>query len=162
MDTATTRGISQSRFATSYEESPRGFRTTIQNIVKENHRLVWLVCASISLLSTRNLLVENNVHYPLQLYTIAFVTATAYVLCLHRFTGVAQGTGEVEERRKTTVPGTLLVAVAQCLAASSMLCMMQAILHFTNLPVLVMLTVSLPSPLPYKVLLTMLDNCLLY
>lgn len=49
-------------------ESISGRRNAANEVTRAQRRFVWLVCASVSLLSARHLLVERNMHYPRCLY----------------------------------------------------------------------------------------------
>ncbi|KAF1843628.1 uncharacterized protein K460DRAFT_316190 [Cucurbitaria berberidis CBS 394.84] len=120
--------------------SPHDFRRSIRNTIQNPHRLLWLGCATVSLLSARHLLVEQNVHSPLQLYIYQLAAAATFIFCLHPWRRKVQETSEQEQWKKATVQGTLMVAGAHCLLAISMSCTMQAILHFRNFPVLIFMT----------------------
>jgi hypothetical protein len=105
-------------------------------------RLVWIVSAGISLLSTRYLLVEFNFHYPLLLY-LSHLSAVAYVVILQYFLVPKPHNADIEQpARNRTGRGSLMATGAMCFAALSMVCMLQAIVKNRNLPTLVMLTVG--------------------
>ena len=106
-------------------------------------RFVWTVSASVSLLSTRYLLVESNFHYPVLLYLAQLIVATVAVIVQTTRSRKARGEEHVQRRGRQMHRGTYMALGAMCFAALSMLCMLQAVLHFTNLPTLTMLVVSL-------------------
>ncbi|KAL6712038.1 hypothetical protein ACN47E_003081 [Coniothyrium glycines] len=101
----------------------------------------WVFCASVSLLSARHLLVEQNIHYPLQLY---FTQLAVFAIMKLRFPSVWQYTqkllhGDLHLSISMTRGTTLLVA-SMCFTSLSTICFLQATLHFHNLPTLVMTT----------------------
>jgi peptidoglycan/LPS O-acetylase OafA/YrhL len=119
-------------------------RHALCNIVHNHRRLIWVICASISLLSARHLLVEQNIHYPLQLYFNQLIVAGLITLWPYRRW---QDTRELfrkrSQSRRPITWGTVLLAVSMCFMSLSIICTLQAILHFQNLPTLVMMTVRL-------------------
>ena len=123
-------------------QSLRGFRHTVYNIFQEHRWPLWLVCATVALLSARQLLIERNLHYPLQLYINQLLAAATITICLFCWRRPAQAASEQQRRTSSTIMAHFLLAITQCFVALSMIFTMQAILHFTNLPVLVMMTVS--------------------
>lgn len=105
-------------------------------------QLMWVACASTSLLTTRHLVVERNVHYPQRLYfnQLAVTGLLALRPCV--------GWGHIQRpfRRKlwpwrSMTRGTALVSASVCFMYVSAICFLQAVLHFYNLPVLAMITV---------------------
>lgn len=131
-----------------YNGTSRGFRggeTRYQcrNAGTANKKLeFWVICASISLLSARHLLVERNMHYPLQLYFNQLI-ATAILAWRPRLAWRCVRSpclGRPQLSRLMTRGTTLLVASVCCTSLST-ICMLQATLHFYNLPVLAMITV---------------------
>jgi hypothetical protein len=138
-----------------------GLSQTILNKLEEHRRLVWIVCATTALLTTRNLLIERNLHYPLQLY-ISQISATAITaLCLYSWRRkIPEGDGH--GRRKTrSILGTAIVVALHCLESLSMWCVMQAVMHTANLPLLPMIVVSVYKPVILRITLTPPDDSLL-
>lgn len=122
------------------QESPFQRRTVCDRL-QDYRQLGWLACATTSLLTTRHLLIERNLHYPLQLY-ITQIAATALVAFLfHPWRPSAQHASEQDQRRKRPVQGGLLLAASNLLQAVSAFCIVQAVLHTSNLPLLCMITV---------------------
>jgi hypothetical protein len=119
-----------------------GPRHAIFSTESGHQRIVWFVCASISLLSARALLVEQNIHYPLQLYFNQVAAAGLLTLWPYK---KRQHTRELSHEssqcRKFTTWGAVLLVASTCSISLSMLCTLQAILHFQNLPTFVMMTV---------------------
>ncbi|KAF1924465.1 uncharacterized protein M421DRAFT_72346 [Didymella exigua CBS 183.55] len=115
--------------------------STSSSIFVVHRRLVWLVCTSISLLSARHLLVEQNLHYPLQLY-FGQLVITAFVALQPCWTWpeTQEPFRERPESRSSATWGTILFLTSMCLTALSTICALQAILHFQNLPTLIMMT----------------------
>ena len=135
--------------AGAFQISPlQNFRHKIGSALQDHRWPIWLICSAVSLLSTRHLLIEQYLHYPLQLYINQLIATAAISLCLHSWprSRKDQGAGEQERWVKTSRRGRSLVISVQYFAmAQSLICTMQAVLHFTNLPALVMLTVSWTS-----------------
>jgi hypothetical protein len=124
------------------QESPFQRRTVYERL-QDYRQLGWLLCATTSLLSTRHLLVERNLHFPLQLY-ITQIAATALVaFFLHPWKPSVRETSGQESRRKRPVQGALLLAASNLLQAVSAFCIVQAVLHTSNLPLLCMITVCI-------------------
>lgn len=119
-----------------------GPRSVTCSAIRVHKPFIWVICASISLLSARHLLVEQNIHYPLQLYfnQLAVTAIMAlrprlgwrYVQKLFR--------GESQLCRSMT-RGTALLVASVCSTSLSTICILQATLHFYNLPTLVMISV---------------------
>jgi hypothetical protein len=117
-------------------------RSNTRRCLSHQSRLVWIASAGISLLSTRYLLVELNLHYPL-LLCLAQLSALAVVVILQHFwEPKARDTDAEEAARNRMGRGSLMAIGAMCFAALSMICMLQAVLHNKNLPTLIMLTVG--------------------
>jgi hypothetical protein len=107
-------------------------------------RLAWLVCASIAVLSARHLLVERNLHYPLQLYFAQLAVSALFALRPFWSRKDAQASfRERPEARASATRGVVLLLTAMCLGSLSTVCALQAILHVTNLPTLILMTVSI-------------------
>jgi hypothetical protein len=107
-------------------------------------RVAWLACASIALLSARHLLVEQNLHYPLQLYFAQLAVSALVALrpCWTR-QDVQEPFRERPEPRGSATRGMVLLVTSMCLMSVSTICALQAILHVQNLPTLIMMTVRL-------------------
>jgi hypothetical protein len=123
-------------------ESMSGRHNATYDAARMWKHVFWVVCACISLLSARHLLVERNIHYPQRLYfnQLAVTCLLALRPCF--------GWGYIQRpfRRKlrpwrSMTRGTALAAVSVCFTYISAICLLQAALHFYNLPVLVMITV---------------------
>lgn len=118
-------------------------RRSVYEQIQDHKSLLWLPCATTSLLTTRHLLVESNLHYPLQLYSWQ-ISATAFLaLISHVWRRYEQNSAEQEHLENRPVQATLLVAASHCLQAIAALCITQAVLHTSNLPLLYMVAVSL-------------------
>lgn len=114
----------------------------MSSAIRVHRPFIWVVCASISLLSARHLLVERNMHYPLQLYFNQLVF-TAILVWRPRLTWryvKKLSQGEPQLWRLMT-KGTALLTASVCFTSLSTICILQATLHFYNLPVLAMITV---------------------
>lgn len=127
-------------------ESMSGRLNATYDAARIQRQLLWAVCACISLLSARHLAVERNIHYPQRLYFNQLAVAGLMALrpCL--------GWGHIQRpfRRKlrpwrSMTKGTALIATSVCFMYVSTICFLQAVLHFYNLPVLVMITVRVIS-----------------
>jgi hypothetical protein len=117
-------------------------RFAMSSAIRVYKPLIWVVCASISLLSARHLLVERNMHYPLQLYfnQLFFTAILAWRprlawRCVQRLSR-----GESQLWTSMT-KGTALLIASMCFTSLSTICLLQATLHFYNLPILAMITV---------------------
>ena len=119
-----------------------GPRYVTCNAVCVHRRFIWVVCASISLLSARYLLVEQNIHYPLQLYCnqLAITGFIALRPCLGWRYIQKVFRGKSQPWRSIT-RGTVLITASVCFTSLSTICILEATLHFHNLPTLVMMTV---------------------
>lgn len=101
-------------------------------------RCAWTVSAALSLLSSRYLLVDLNVHYPLHLHLVQLGAAATIATILHLRRRSAS-TGLSDE---TSRPRWSVFVVLAALMASATIFSLQAVLHIQNLPTLAMLTVS--------------------
>ncbi|KAF2869135.1 hypothetical protein BDV95DRAFT_112948 [Massariosphaeria phaeospora] len=104
--------------------------------IRSHPRYVWTLCAGLSLLSSKYLLVDLNVHFPLHLHLLQL--ATTALLSLSLSTRRHQTSAEAAKR--PTVVGWLFLVVLASLMAASTAMTTQAILHFQNMPTLVMLS----------------------
>ncbi len=120
-------------------------RYTARTAMQEYRWPIWLFCSTISLLSSRNLLIERYQHYPKQLYINQLIAAVAIALCLHSWPRGNQPASEQQQRlpRQKRRGRPLLLNAHYFIVAQSMLCTMQAVLHFTNFPVFIMIAVSI-------------------
>jgi hypothetical protein len=135
-------------------------RTVFQRL-QDYRQLAWLLCATTSLLTTRHLLIEENFHYPLQLY-ISQISATAIVtLGLHPWRRKTREISGQERHSNRSWRQTVILAAAHCLEALSAYCTLQAVLHTANLPLLCMLIVSGPTIRRLPITLTPSADCLL-
>lgn len=124
------------------DEMPPETNIGLQSWASCHPRFIWTLCVIASLLSSRYLLVESNFHYPTLLYLAQLLVATA-ILVFHAPRWEVQHDGKQNRQRMGAIHApTLLIFGSMCFTATSMLCVWQAVLHFTNLPVLVMLIVS--------------------
>ena len=123
--------------AGAFQEPPLySLRRTLRIVMQEHRWPIWLLCAAVSLLSSRNLLIERYLHHPKQLYINQLVAAAAIALCLHLWAPNNHPPSELERRTKPIRRARALALNIHFFAvAQSMLCTMQAILHFTNFPV---------------------------
>jgi hypothetical protein len=118
---------------------------TVPERLQDHRQLAWLLCATTSLLTTRHLLVERNIHYPLQLY-LGQITATVVIaLILHLWRRKTREISGQERHSNRSWRQTLMLAAAHCSEALSAYCTLQAVLHTANLPLLCMLIVSCPT-----------------
>jgi len=128
-----------------HTESSCGSLHAICNALHVHRRLVWIFCASTSLLSARHLLVEQNIHYPLQLYFAQLaVTGLIALRPYLRWQDTQDPFRERSQSERRMTWGTALIAASTCFTSLSTICALQAILHFQNFPTLVMMTVRLP------------------
>jgi hypothetical protein len=128
---------------TRMNEAPRfKIRNNARSCLSHQSRLVWIASAGISLLSTRYLLVELNLHYPLLLYLVQLSALAVVVIVQYFWEPKASETDAEDTARNRMGRGSLMAIGAMCFAALSMICMLQAVLHNKNLPTLVMLTVG--------------------
>jgi hypothetical protein len=100
---------------------------------------IWAVAATVSILSSRYLLVELNLHYPLHLHLLQLATAGAIAS-----TDYLQHTASssVPSSKRTTWPDLFPFAIVATLMATAAVFSVQAVLHSQNLPTLIMLAVS--------------------
>jgi hypothetical protein len=115
---------------------------SLLNIDHGYGRPLWVFCTTVSLLSARYLLVEQNVHYPLQLYFNQLFVACLMILWRYRRSDDTQEL--FVERPKFWRPitwGAVMISLSLGFKSLSTICVLQAILHFQNLPTLVMMTV---------------------
>jgi hypothetical protein len=116
---------------------------TVSDRIQDHRQLAWLLCATTSLLTTRHLLVEGNLHYPLQLYSCQIVATAIFAFLSRLWRRTGQERSDQEQPRKQPIQASLSVAASQCLQAVAALCITQAVLHTSNLPLLCMMAVSL-------------------
>jgi hypothetical protein len=119
-----------------------GPRYVMCNAMRVHRRFIWVIFASISLLSARHLLVEQNIHFPLQLYFNQLGVAGLIALwpCFRWQDTQKLFHGWSRPWRPMT-RGTILIIASMCISSLSTICTLQAILHFHNLPTLIMMTV---------------------
>lgn len=110
--------------------------------VRAYKRFLWVVCASISMLSARHILVEQNIHYPLQLYfnQLAVIGLMALRSCFG-WRDIRNLSRENPQPWRLMTRGTVLLTASMCFTSLSTICTLQAILHFHNLPTVVMMIV---------------------
>ena len=116
-------------------------RSAVDSDFRTRRRSVWVICASITLLSARHLLVEQNIHYPLQLY-LNHVAALGVVALRQYWKTWPVQPREGPVLSKPTARGTVLTTAAFCFSSLSTICTLQACLHVQNLPTLAMAVVS--------------------
>lgn len=130
----------------SLAEPTRGFRYLVRDAMRVYKRFIWVICASISLISARHLLVEQNIHYPLQLY-FGHIAVAGFIASRPFWTW--EDTPKLLRARpqpsRFINRGTVLVTASMCFASLSTICTLQAVLHVQNLPTLVMMIVRLSS-----------------
>lgn len=108
--------------------------------LQSRNRLVWTVSAILSLLTSRYLLVELNVHYPLHLHLIHLATA-GIIAAISYFRSRQEPSTYTNEQ--LTASGWARLGLLAASMAISMILIVQAVLHFQNFPSLVILTVSI-------------------
>jgi hypothetical protein len=134
---------------------------TVPERLQDHGQLAWLLCATTSLLTTRHLLIERNIHYPLQLY-ISQISATALInLGLHTWRRKSRETSAQGQQSNKSWRQTPILAAIHSLEALSAYCTLQVVLHTANLPLLCMLIVSFPTIGHSKITLTPSAGCLL-
>ncbi|KAF2448048.1 hypothetical protein P171DRAFT_237000 [Karstenula rhodostoma CBS 690.94] len=116
-----------------------GPRYVICNAVRVHRRFIWVICAGISLLSARHLLVEQNIHYPLQLYFNHIVIVGFIALRSSKWQGTQRLFRERSQPWWPMTRGSILLTASLCFASLSTICTLQAILHVQNPPTLVMM-----------------------
>lgn len=119
-----------------------GARYLVANAILHHRRFLWVVCASIALLSARHLLVEQNIHYPLQLYFNHL--AVTGLLALRPYWTWKSNQKLFCARpqlSRLVTRGTVLLAASTGVTALSTICTFQAVLHVQNQPTLVMMIV---------------------
>ncbi|KAF2641348.1 hypothetical protein P280DRAFT_468980 [Massarina eburnea CBS 473.64] len=102
---------------------------------------VWAVAATISILSSRYLLIELNVHYPLHLHLLQLAVTGAITAADYLQQDPSYSTPSL---RRTSWRKWLPFAVIAAVMATATVCSIQAILHSQNLPTLIMLAVVSP------------------
>jgi hypothetical protein len=135
-------------------------RTVLERL-QDHRQLAWLLCATTSLLTTRHLLIEENIHYPLQLYISQIAATVIITLGLHPWRRKTRETSGQERLSNRSWRQTLILAAVHCLEALSAYCTLQAVLHTANLPLLCMLIVSGPTIRDSLISLTLSADCLL-
>jgi len=105
-------------------------------------RWAWTACAAVSLLSTKYLLVDLNVHYPLHLHLIQLAATT--LLTVQQLLPQELQLSSLDRGSYPAAGGWMILIGVTSLMAASMILNLQAVLHFQNLPTLVMLSVSSP------------------
>jgi hypothetical protein len=109
--------------------------------------LVWTACTCISLLSARHLLVESNFHHPVLVYLAQLCTTTTVVI-LHTPWRRKRHESNTQSSVAGIRPGKCIVFAAMGCTALAMFFMLQAVLHFGNLPTVIMLLVWYAPELP--------------
>lgn len=122
----------------SFQSQSTSTQSTAETLIQRYRQCIWPISSIASVLSARCLLIERSFHYPVHLYISQIVVTGAFSLFLH-----ASRRHFVVPNKKTrwSRQATQLMAATYCLVAMAMFCALQAILHFTNLPILIMLTV---------------------
>lgn len=113
---------------------------------RTHRRFIWIVCAVLSLLSSRHLLVEQNLHFPLQFY---FCQLAVTALMIPSLRGQRENTlphPPYSDTQHYSARGIMLLVASMCTKSLSVICALQATLHFRNLPTLAMMTVTLHFP----------------
>jgi hypothetical protein len=133
---------------TSSDALHEGFKdyTDSGNTTGDWERCAWTLCAAVSFVTSKYVLVDYNFHYPLHLVTIQ-VVATGAIALFGRAAGFENiiSTMIVKENRPWQ-----FIAMVNCLDALAMAFWTQTILHFPNLATLGMLPVSI-SPIPTSI-----------
>ncbi|KAF2138921.1 uncharacterized protein K452DRAFT_320588 [Aplosporella prunicola CBS 121167] len=110
---------------------------------------VWFISASISILTSRYLLIENYYHYPSHLLLWALLVCSLVILAKYvvspsdgyqRIPEWLPTNSEHDDEETTTGHALRSLPAAICLALSIPLTM-QAVLHWTNLPSLLMMPI---------------------
>ncbi len=119
-----------------------GSQSVVSSALRVHRPLVWVICATVSLLSARHLLVERNMHYPLQLYfNQLFLTAVFAWRPRQAWRRVQKLRRGESQLWRLMMRGIALLTASVCFTSLSTICILQATLHFYNLPVLAMITV---------------------
>ncbi|KAK7180661.1 hypothetical protein PSPO01_13259 [Paraphaeosphaeria sporulosa] len=119
------------------EEQPRGWlRGNVPAI--RTRRYLWVAAASVSVSSSRYLLVELNVNFPLYLSLFQFAALAASVAISYSITSDVASL----PLRNVTVAGWTKLALALVSTAAGILLGLQSLLHFQNVPTLMMLTAT--------------------
>jgi len=120
--------------------------TDSRNTTGDWEHYAWTLCAAVSLVTSKYILVDYNFHYPLHLVTIQ-VVATGAIALFGRAAGFENiiSTTIVKENHSWQ-----FIAIANCLDALALIFWTQTILHFPNLATLGMLPVSI-SPIPTSI-----------
>lgn len=105
------------------------------NVAQSLSLQIWALCTGVSMYTSKLLLVDMNLHYPLHLHLLQLAIATLLVLVFssprHQYT------------RLPTFTECTVIFGASCLMALSTGFNLQAILHFPNLTTLTMFSVGL-------------------
>lgn len=125
----------------SCKSIPTGSQSTTEGFVQQYRQCLWPACSIVSVLSARCLLIEQSFHYPVHLYISQIVAMGVFALCLHSCRRKSIVPNERARWGRFSAQATQLMAATYCLVAMAMFCALQSIMHFTNLPVLIMLTV---------------------
>lgn len=112
-------------------------QSTIESLLQRYGYCIWPACSIVSVISARCLLIEQGFHYPVHLYIYQIVVTAAFSLFLHTS---RRNFIFPNEKKLWSMRSAQLMAATYLLLAMAMFCALQAILHFTNLPILIMLT----------------------
>ncbi|PVH97692.1 hypothetical protein DM02DRAFT_673924 [Periconia macrospinosa] len=109
----------------------------------QNTRLItWTFAATLSILTSRYLLVELNAHYPIHLHLLQLATAGAITTATYSRQTFAQSSPSIgKEKWQQWLP----LAIVAALMATATTFSVQAVLHSQNLPTLTMLAVISPG-----------------
>ena len=102
---------------------------------RRHPRYVWTLCALISLVSSKRLFVDLNIHYPSHMHLLHLTVASLYVLASYR------RRKESDNSPLPSIRDTLFLAGLSCLMALSVGFTLQSIVHFPNPTTLAMLPV---------------------
>jgi len=105
----------------------------------ENKHLVWVPCAAVSLTTSKYLLVDASLHYPLHLQLLQHAAALLLLLLWRTFRSDEYSTG-TEPLEDFQWASQLCVSFLLAVAGG---CTMQAVLHLPNITLIAMLAVSL-------------------
>ncbi|KAF2707339.1 hypothetical protein K504DRAFT_384257 [Pleomassaria siparia CBS 279.74] len=122
--------------------------------VGSSTRYVWTVCAAVSLWTSRYILVDSNLNYPLYLHVVQLgvTTVVALLQSLLLSGGSSDEEGQKRPSRSRVLEWLYLILVTS-LMSGAMALNMQAVLHFSNLTTLVMM-----STISYLVKLILTDR----
>lgn len=108
-------------------------------LIRRQQRYIWTICAATSLLTSKYLFVDCNIHYPVHIHLLQLAVTAGYLLWYHYWWGHDVHEGSLDNLTRSE---WIFLIVTTSVMALSIGSTFQAIVHFPNATTLAMLIVS--------------------